>query len=67
MLKIGNINLDVPFFQAPLSGYTDRPMRVLARQFGAPLTFTGVLLDKISLHPRAIRKLLSNPAKKVHF
>ena len=61
MLKIGDINLDVPFFQAPLSGYTDRPMRVLARQFGAPLTFTGVLLDKISLHPRAIRKLLSNP------
>lgn len=61
MLKIGNIELDVPFFQAPLSGYTDRPMRVLARQFGAPLTFTGVLLDKISLHPRAIRKLLSNP------
>jgi tRNA-dihydrouridine synthase B len=61
MLKIGDIELDVPFFQAPLSGYTDRPMRVLARQFGAPLTFTGVLLDKISLHPRAVRKLLSNP------
>ena len=61
MLKFGNIEMDVPFFQAPLSGYTDRAMRVLARQFGAPLTFTGVLLDKVSLHPRAIRKLLSNP------
>lgn len=61
MLKIGKINLDTPFFQAPLSGYTDRPMRVLARRFGSPLTFTGVLLDKISLHKGAIRKLLSNP------
>ena len=61
MLKIGNLELKAPFFQAPLSGYTDRPMRVLAKEYGAPLTFTGVLLDQIALHPKAIRKLLSIP------
>ena len=57
MLKIGDINLDVPFFQASLSGYSDRAMRLLAREFGSPLTLTGVMLDKVSLHARAIRKM----------
>jgi nifR3 family TIM-barrel protein len=48
----------MPFVQAPLAGYTDWPMRVLARRFGAPLTFTGVMLDQIALHPKALRKKL---------
>jgi tRNA-dihydrouridine synthase len=46
MLKLGKITLDVPFFQAPLSGYSDYAMRELARNFGCPLTFAGVMLDK---------------------
>jgi len=46
MLKLGDISLDVPFYQAPLSGYTDRAMRVLAHEYGAPLTYTGVILAK---------------------
>ena len=63
MLKLGSLNLDVPFFQAPLSGYTDLAMRILAREFGSPLTFTGVLLDKIALHRGAVKKLgLANEA-----
>ncbi len=66
MLKIGNVELDVPFYQAPLSGYTDRPMRVLAKRFGCPLTYTGVLLDKIALHTRAIRKLQFQPGDDEH-
>ncbi len=61
MLKLGNLNLEVPFYQAPLSGYTDRAMRVLARRYGAPLTYTGVLLDMIALHEKASRKLLFRP------
>lgn len=56
-MKIGEIHLDVPFFQASLSGYTDWAMRILARQFGVPLTLTGVMLDKVSLHERAIKKM----------
>jgi tRNA-dihydrouridine synthase B len=66
LLKFGNLELDVPFFQAPLSGYTDRAMRVLAKEFGSPLSFTGVLLDKIALHKRAIRKLGLSPQDDEH-
>ena len=66
MLKIGDIELDVPFYQAPLSGYSEWPMRVLAREFGCPLAFTGVLLDKIALHPKAVRKLKFQPDDDEH-
>ena len=66
MLKIGNIELDVPFYQAPLSGYTELPMRMLAKEFGAPLVFTGVLLDKIAIHPKAVRKLKFQPGDDEH-
>ena len=66
MLRIGNLNLDLPFFQAPLSGYSERPMRILARRFGAPLTFAGVMLDKISLHPKAVKKLRFQPGEDEH-
>jgi tRNA-dihydrouridine synthase B len=66
MLKIGNITLDMPFFQAPLSGYTDHAMRKLAREMGCPLTFTGVLLDKIAVHAKAVKKLKFQPGLDEH-
>jgi len=56
MKKLSHLNLDAPFFQAPLSGYTDQPMRLLARQFGAPLTFSGLMLDKSVLAPGVLEK-----------
>ena len=56
MLKLGNIILDKPFFQAALSGYSDRAMRTLARQFGCPLTFSGVMLDKSACHKPLFKK-----------
>ena len=52
MLKIGNIILDIPFFQASLSGYSDYAMRAIARDCGAPLVFAGVFLAKSVPHPR---------------
>jgi nifR3 family TIM-barrel protein len=55
MLKIGTIELNNPFLQAALSGYSDYPMRILAKRFGCPLVLTGVMLDRISLHPKAIK------------
>ena len=63
MLKIGNLELDMPFFQASLSGYTDEAMRSLARRFGAPLTFTGVMLDKTAACAKARRSLGLNVAE----
>ncbi len=61
MLKLGDISLDVPFYQAPLSGYTDRAMRVLAHKYGAPLSYTGVILAKIALHKKAFNRLYFKP------
>jgi len=58
MLKLGHITLDIPFFQAAISGYTDYAMRRIARNFGVPLTFTGVMLAKSIVHP----KMFNNPA-----
>jgi len=45
-LKIGNITLDFPVVQAALSGYSDWPMRVIAKRHGAPYTLCEVMLDK---------------------
>ena len=51
MLTIGTIQLDVPFVQAAMSGYSDLAMRRLARRHGAPYTLNEVMLDKIVLRP----------------
>ncbi len=45
-LKIGNVEIGSPFVQAALSGYSDWPMRVIARRLGAPYTICEVMLDK---------------------
>ncbi|MHC5162278.1 MAG: tRNA dihydrouridine synthase [Planctomycetota bacterium] len=66
MLNYGSIKLDMPFIQAPLSGYTDHPMRILAKRFTCPLTFTGVMLDKIALHHKALKKLKFQPMESEH-
>ena len=55
-LKLGNLTLNTPFFQASLSGYSDTAMRTIARRFNCQLTFAGVMLDKITLHKRVLRK-----------
>jgi tRNA-dihydrouridine synthase B len=66
MLKIGSIILDVPFFQASLSGYSDYAMRTIARDFGAPLVFAGVMLAKSALHPRIFRDPSFKPGDDEH-
>jgi len=45
-LKIGNLTIGFPIVQAALSGYSDWPMRLLARRFGASYTLCEVMLDK---------------------
>lgn len=44
--KIGPLQLDSPFVQAALSGYSDWPMRLLARRHGASYTVCEVMLDQ---------------------
>jgi nifR3 family TIM-barrel protein len=49
-LTIGALKLDLLALQAPISGYTDLAMRVLARDHGAELTFSGLMLAQSILH-----------------
>ena len=49
-LTIGSLSLGVPLIQAPLSGYSDAPMRRLAREFGASFTVCEVFLDQFVLN-----------------
>jgi len=53
-LRLGPLRLDFPVVQAALSGYSDMPMRVIARRHGAPYTLCEVMLDKfvVQLRPR---------------
>jgi tRNA-dihydrouridine synthase B len=37
---------DAPFFQAGLAGYSDGPMRLIARRHGCPFCVTEALLDR---------------------
>jgi len=66
VLRLGNIILDSPFFQAPLSGYSDYAMRSISRLFGAPLTFAGVMLAKSAAHPKILKKPLFRPYDDEH-
>jgi tRNA-dihydrouridine synthase B len=54
-LRIGSIEISLPAVQAALSGYSDWPMRVIARRLGAPYTLCEVLLDRFILDQRLQR------------
>lgn len=43
MLKIGNLELSLPFILAPMSGVTDLPFRLINRKFGCELAFIEML------------------------
>ena len=66
MLKLGNLVLNVPFMQAPISGYSDYAMRRLALDFGAPLTFAGVMLAKSAASAKMLRKRIFHPFDDEH-
>lgn len=45
-LKIGNLELDNPFFLAPLAGITDAPTRKLCKEMGAALVYSEMVSGK---------------------
>jgi len=59
-LVIGNIPIGFPVVQAALSGYSDLPMRVMARRHGADYSVCEVMLDQFLL-------ALSKRQKTKHF
>jgi len=59
-IKVGNVEISTPFFQAALSGYSDSPMRVMARRMGASYSICEVMLDQFLV-------TLSDRRKNRHF
>lgn len=56
MLRIGPIEIAAPVVQAALSGYSDAPMRVIARRHGAPYCIHEVVLDRLVIEPGRKRR-----------
>lgn len=59
-LRIGNVHIGFPVVQAALSGYSDWPMRWIARQHGASYSLCEVMLDQFLVQ-------LKDRAKNKHF
>lgn len=52
MIKIGNANIDTNIFLAPMSGCTDLPFRLIAREHGARFCFFEMLDSNSLTHNR---------------
>ena len=39
-MKIGNVTLNTPLLLAPMAGITDRPFRIICKNFGASMVYT---------------------------
>lgn len=66
MLAIGSVQLAVPFVQAALSGYSDLPMRRVARLHGAVYTLNEVVLDQTVLTHGKKQRLITRVAPDDH-
>lgn len=55
-MRIGNLTIDAPFFQAGLAGYSDTAMRLVARRHGCPYCITEAMLDILLLNGGRGRK-----------
>ncbi|MGQ9650899.1 MAG: tRNA dihydrouridine synthase [Phycisphaerae bacterium] len=59
MLSIGHLSLDFPVIQAALSGYSDLPMRRVARLLGASYTLNEVVLDRLVIQKGRKRRTIT--------
>jgi nifR3 family TIM-barrel protein len=55
-LRIGSVDIGFPVVQAALSGYSDYPMRAIARRHGASYSLCEVMLDQFLVQLRENRK-----------
>jgi len=56
-LRIGSVEIGFPVVQAALSGYSDWPMRAIARRFGAPYALCEVMLDQFLVSIRKRKRI----------
>ena len=66
MLKIGNINVDVPVALAPMAGVTDLPYRLICKEFGCGFTVTELISAKAILYNNKNTNMLlaTDPGEK---
>ncbi len=55
-LSIGGVAIGFPAVQAALSGYSDGPMRIVARRLGATYTLAEVMIDRFVMDLKGRRK-----------
>lgn len=55
-LRLGTVDVEFPITQAALSGYSDWPMRRIARRLGASYALCEVMLDQFLLSVKQRRK-----------
>ncbi len=66
MLTIGSLKISMPAIQAALSGFSDRPMRIVARRFGAEMTMAEVVLDELVIRDGKHRARILDIADNDH-
>ena len=65
-LKLGSLVLDVPFFQASLSGYSDLQYADAGPAVRLPVCVTDVMLAKSVTHPQVLAKACFQPGADEH-
>jgi tRNA-dihydrouridine synthase B len=65
-LRLGGLTLDVPAFQGALSGFSDLPMRRVARTFGCGYAMNEVVLDEEVLRPGKLQHQILHVADDDH-
>ena len=55
-LQLGSVSIGFPVVQAALSGYSDWPMRVIAKRLGAPYALCEVMLDEFLVQVKHRRR-----------
>jgi len=56
VLSIGSLQIGLPAVAAALSGFSDRPMRMVARRYGAEFAMAEVVLDELVLLQGKLRE-----------
>lgn len=64
-LKVGNVILDNNIILAPMAGITDRPFRIIAKEYGAGLVLTEMISSKaIFYNDKKTKKMLNMKDEK---
>jgi tRNA-dihydrouridine synthase len=66
VLTIGSLDIHMPVVQAALSGFSHRPMRMVARRYGAEFAMAEVVLDEFVVLKGKLRERLFGIGKDDH-